>query len=83
MSDTRSGVVIGCLFATGAPSITKNWVAPESAMASVGGGSRQISTRAHWLVVDMDVLDVTMVASSSSWMTKQKLVGYSKFVVLT
>ncbi len=82
-SDTRSGVVIGCLLATGAPSITEIWVAPELVMASVGGRSRQVvPTRANWLVVDMDILDVTMVALSSSWMAKQKLVGYSEFVVL-
>jgi hypothetical protein len=82
-SDTRSGVVIGHLLATDAPSITIIWVVPESAMASVGDGSRQVPTRARWLVVDMDLLDVTMVALSSSWMAKQKLVGYCKFVVLT
>jgi hypothetical protein len=52
-------------------------------MASVGGGRRQVLTRARWLVVDMEVLDVTMVALSSSWMDKQKVVGYSKVVVMT
>ncbi len=82
-SDTHSGVVVGCLLATGAPSITKIWVVPESAMASVGGGSRQIPMRMRWLVFDMDVLDVTMVALSSPWMDKQKLVGYGKILVLT
>ncbi len=82
-SDTRSGVVVGCLLATGAPSITKIWVAPESAMASVGGGRRQVLTRARWLVDDMEVLDVTMVASSSSWIDERKVVGYGKVVVLT
>jgi hypothetical protein len=74
---------MGCLLATGAPSITKNWVAPESAMTSVGGGRRQVLTRARWLVVDMEVLDVTMVASSSSWMDERKVVGYGKVVVST
>jgi hypothetical protein len=82
-SDTRSGVVVGRLLAAGAPSLTKNWVAPESAMASVGGGRRQVLTRARWLVVDMEVLDVMMVASSSPWMDEWKVVGYSEVVVLT
>jgi hypothetical protein len=82
-SDTRSGVVVGRLLTTGAPSITKIWVAPESAMASVGEGRRQVLSRACWLVIDMEVLDVTMVALSSSWMDERKAVGYGKVVVLT
>jgi hypothetical protein len=31
----------------------------------------------------MEVLDVTMVALSSSWMDERKVVGYGKVVVLT
>jgi hypothetical protein len=50
-SDTHSGVVVGHLLATGAPSITKIWVAPELAMASVGGGSRQVHWNESWIIV--------------------------------
>ncbi len=78
---TLSGHVVFCLLWTGVPSMTKIWVAPESAIASFN--AIIIVTYAHFdcclganeenadsrLVVDpFDTFDVTTVMSSSSMM---------------
>ena len=76
---TFNGCVVGCLLTTGVPSITKIWVAPESAMASYvsrrNPANPALSVFTRWSSACAlndrrdrfvaDKFDVTTVASSS------------------
>ena len=61
---TFNGLVVGRLLITGVPSMTKIWVAPESAMACVVG--RCMAPPAMSMGDAVNTLEVTMVISSSS-----------------
>ncbi len=72
------------LLVTGVPSMMKIWVAPESAMASFVLRAKVAPAKLASLVED-NVLDVTIVTSSSSRgiFAMVDLVGYDKVAELT
>ncbi len=83
---TFRGIEVGRLFTTDVPSMTKIWVAPESAMAWFVW--RCIAPLAISMGDAVDTLEVTMVISSLSYCGVQLLweikllVGYDVFLVL-
>jgi hypothetical protein len=91
--ETLSGRVNGCLLTTRVPSITKIWVAPESAIVLSVASQNATPTTSEFTICliaqalydlielwQADIVDVGTVISSPDM---QNWVGYDKLLVLT